>query len=242
LGQRVSNTDIASCAQVAAPARNDAEVNEMSDIIRRLLGRTLIIVLLVALTTPVSAFAAGTAWGEPSGETNRTMDPDACETGEPLQTRDRDNVREDAGGDAQQSKAMAQSGLSAQRRAQVKSRVQDRLRERARRFDASIDALEARIARIEAIAERVEQAGGDASGVFDLLDDAKELIGEARTLEAEAAELFRSIADSDDPRATFEEARDTAIAAVRKLRDARAKVTSAIRVLLGVVAGLAEAE
>ncbi|GAB4277471.1 MAG: hypothetical protein Kow0056_08950 [Coriobacteriia bacterium] len=134
--------------------------------------------------------------------------------------------------------AQLTAALTQQRRERIRERITERLKRRKAAFDHATEVILQRISRLESIAAAVEKAGGDVGEVYGLLASARDLVAEAQDLEAEAAELFRAVPDSDDPRATFEEARDTAIAAVKKLREARAAVTQAIRALIDAIAEL----
>jgi hypothetical protein len=137
---------------------------------------------------------------------------------------------------------VAQSGLGEQVRERVKSRVRERVRTRVQRFGTAVEVLQARIDRLETIAGRVDEAGGDVGEVLDLLDEARRLIQVAEGLEAEAVGLLESIADSDDPRATWEAAKAKAKEASETLRSARRTTTDAAKALRQIIVGLVEVE
>lgn len=201
---------------------------------KRLARRGVALLAVFSLALPATALAVGTRWSGPGevGEQEPVADRAATETKSRASSSGQGS--QEPAGDTQ----MAQNRLSEQRKLQLKQRVRDRLRERKASFDRAVQVLTDRIASIEQLASRVEGAGGDVGTVYVLLDEARALVERAIALEQEAAALFNSIAESDDPRAAFEEARDTAIAAVKALRDARAKVRAAVLELLEVIDGL----
>lgn len=206
---------------------------------KRISTRAMALLLAVALLAPASALAVGPRVAaptdvEPAGDggtalmddsapayvakTERTAQPEVSASGEtPLR-------------------------LSEQRKTQIKAKVRDRIRTREARFTLATSVLEARLDRLEELAGTVGDAGGDVGTVLALIAEARALIEEAKALEEQATALFQAIAESEDPRATFEQARDTAIAAVKKLRDARAKAREAALTLSEIVEAMQEGE
>lgn len=120
---------------------------------------------------------------------------------------------------------------------QVRNRVENVLRARKARFDAVSKNLNARIGRLEALASKVESAGGDPAAARVAIDEAKTALAEAITLEADAVALFRQVPEAEDRRAAFREAREAGREAVAMLKQARVEIREAARELrLAVVA------
>lgn len=124
-----------------------------------------------------------------------------------------------------------QTALRPETREMVRRRIRDRIAAWREHFESMARAIMARITRLETIADRVEQAGGDVDEARELLDEARDLVAEARKKAVEAGELFRQVPDADDPREAFEKAVEKAIEAIHTLRDARAKVRAAAEAL-----------
>lgn len=122
------------------------------------------------------------------------------------------------------------------RRQLLQERIEQALRQREARFDATAARLEDRIANLEALAEEIESVGGDVSDARAMLEEAPKALERARELETQAAAQFRGVPDSENKKAAFVEARQTARQAVAEmsrcrtiLRQTASDLSSAVR-------------
>jgi chromosome segregation ATPase len=107
------------------------------------------------------------------------------------------------------------------RRALLQERIEQALGRRKASFDATAARLEDRIADLETLAQEIESAGGDVSDARAILEEAPKALERARELETQAAAQFRDVPDSENKKAAFVEARQTARQAVAELSRCR---------------------
>jgi len=107
------------------------------------------------------------------------------------------------------------------RRALLQERIEQALSRRKASFDATAARLEDRIADLETLAQEIESAGGDVSDARAILEEAPKALERARELETQAAAQFRDVPDSENKKAAFVEARQTARQAVAELSRCR---------------------
>jgi len=117
-------------------------------------------------------------------------------------------------------------------------RITNVLAARKRRFDAASNAINAHIARVSALTDKVEAAGGDVSKVRGYLAEATDALAAAKDLEQEASTKLDAVPGSSHPRATLAEARASGAKAVARLKVARKKVVLAVHELRAVVKGM----
>lgn len=139
------------------------------------------------------------------------------------------------GSRATSSTVTAMTGTREERRAEIAARIEERLRLRRQRFDAAEKGITARIRRVTELANRVEAAGGDVSGISTQLEAATAALDEAAAIEARAVEQWRAVPDATDKRAAVLEAKATGHEAVLKLRESRQtlrQVTEQLRAMV----------
>jgi hypothetical protein len=125
-----------------------------------------------------------------------------------------------------------------QRRALLAERIRLALKRRKQLFDAAQVRIAERIERTATIADRVEQAGGDVSGVRAALDEASTGLETAASEEAKAIEMFQAVPDAENKRSAFDAAKAQARTARTSLNAARLEVRNAVLNLRSVASGL----
>lgn len=129
--------------------------------------------------------------------------------------------------EASGTQVQTQLQTAEQRRAQLQQRIQEVLRARALRFDNAQRQMTRRVARLHELVGKVEAAGGDCSGVLNMLTLSEQSMARAASLEEDAIEQFRAVPGSANRRAAFAAARQTGRNAVEALREARQRVRTA---------------
>lgn len=124
------------------------------------------------------------------------------------------------------------------RRALLQERIEQALSRRKVRFDATAAQLEDQIANLERLAQEIESAGGDVSEARAILKEAPKALERARELETQAAAQFRDVSDSENQRAAFVAARQTARQAVAELSRCRTALRQTAVELSSVVRDL----
>lgn len=122
----------------------------------------------------------------------------------------------------------------------LQARVETALQRRAQRFDAALQTMEQRRARIMELAGVVEQAGGDVAQVRTMLQQCEQLMAQAREQERTATQLFRGVPGAGDRRGAFVQARVQARTAVATMDQARIQLREAARLLRGITEDLDE--
>lgn len=105
--------------------------------------------------------------------------------------------------------------------AMLMNRIENALAARKARFDAANANLQRRIARVTALADKVEAAGGDVSAARATLAAASASLAKANDLEAVAIAKFKDIPNATDKHAAFVAARAAGRLAVVELKNAR---------------------
>jgi hypothetical protein len=184
-----------------------------------LAGRGVIVAsILAALLIPAAALAGPGQGDAHSQSTSRSVHPAAAA------------VRPAPAGRA----ATPPSAESGQPPENLARRVANVLAARKKRFDAASTAISAHVARVGALADRVEAAGGDVAEVRGHLADATEALAAANTLEDEAAAKVQALPGSSSRKADLVAARASGAGAVAQLKLARAKVVLAVHELRAV--------
>lgn len=124
------------------------------------------------------------------------------------------------------------------RRALLQERIEQALSRRKVRFDATAAQLEDQIANLERLAQEIESAGGDVSEARAILEEAPKALERARELETQAAAQFRDVPDSENQKAAFVAARQTARQAVAELSRCRTALRQTAVELSSVVRDL----
>ncbi len=124
------------------------------------------------------------------------------------------------------------------RRALLQERIEQALSRRKVRFDATAAQLEDQIANLERLAQEIESAGGDVSEARAILKEAPKALERARELETQAAAQFRDVPDSENKKAAFVAARQTARQAVAELSRCRTALRQTAVELSSVVRDL----
>ena len=122
-----------------------------------------------------------------------------------------------------------------QLRERLRERIENAIRRHHARFVEAAARIQRRIDRIDGLATRVENAGGDVSLVRAKLAEARESLENAETLEAEAMDQFSAIPNADDKREALHEARQTARAAREALDRSRSRLREAARELGAII-------
>lgn len=125
--------------------------------------------------------------------------------------------------------------VSGQPREQLLNRIENVLKARKARFDAALANINARIARVTVLADKVERLGGDVTVARAALDSARGHLALAGELEAAAVAKFNAIPDAADKRAAFRDARAAARLAVAELKAARIDVRTAAQSLRATI-------
>jgi len=125
--------------------------------------------------------------------------------------------------------------VKGQPREQLLNRIANVLKARKARFDAAQANINARIARVTVLADKVERLGGDVTGARASLDAARAHLAKADELEAVALAKFNAIPDATEKHAAFVEARAAARLAVAELKAARVDVRSAAQGLRATI-------
>lgn len=124
------------------------------------------------------------------------------------------------------------------RRALLQERIEQALSRRKVRFDATAAQLEDQIANLERLAQEIESVGGDVSEARAILEEAPKALERARELETQAAAQFRDVPDSENQKAAFVAARQTARQAVAELSRCRTALRQTAVELSSVVRDL----
>lgn len=129
-----------------------------------------------------------------------------------------------------------------QRLVMLRQRITMVLGNRKRGFDAAAAAILAKADRVDALASKVESAGGDVSAVHVSIEKARTLVADAKTAELAAEDLFKLVPDAANKRLAFATAKTQARTARLTLMDARLTLRKAILDLRAVVNGLQGAQ
>jgi hypothetical protein len=124
----------------------------------------------------------------------------------------------------------------------LQHRIEVVLERREAAFNRIADHIATRITKVSAIADKVEAAGGDVSGVRTSLDEARRLLVQARAEEAEAIEMFGGMLTASNKGAAFKAARLQAKTAVATLKQARVTLRNAVLNLRSIANGLKGAQ
>jgi TolA-binding protein len=145
-------------------------------------------------------------------------------------------------GVARASADATRAALAQQRLELLKQRIELVLANRKSRFDLVAERVTARIARLSTLADQVEKAGGDVSGVRASLEDARDIVAQARSAEAKAVSMFEAVPAATNKRAAFAAARAQGRIAARTLDNARLKLRNAVLNLRAITNGLKGAQ
>ena len=132
----------------------------------------------------------------------------------------------------------AQAATRAARRVRLRQRIVQVLQARKIRFDAVSGRVAARSQKLSTLADSVEKAGGDVSGVRTSIGRVSDLLARASQQEALAVAEFQEVPDAAHPRVAFAAARVQAGAAVVTLNAARVTLRNAVLNLRAVATGL----
>jgi hypothetical protein len=196
-------------------AASTAEVRDMKDVRIQISSAALLMALLFALAAPALALAAPGAGG------SAAKSPAAAST-------------------KAAQKAADKAADKAAKTEALRKRIANVLRSRKARFKAASANLTKRISRVAALADKVEAAGGDVTGVRSKLAKARAHIKKSASLEARTASQFNAIA-SLTPSArkkAFSRARSTGRLAAKQLKLAKADLRAATAELKRVLKGL----
>jgi len=130
------------------------------------------------------------------------------------------------------------AAIQQQRLELLKQRIALVLANRKLRFDLVADRVTTRIAKVSALADQVQNAGGDVIGVRASLDKARPLVSQAKEAEAKAVELFKAVPGATDKKAAFNAARAQGKLAVKTLENARLTLRNAVLNLRAIANGL----
>lgn len=136
--------------------------------------------------------------------------------------------------------AEAKAKLREQKLENLRKRIANRLRARKARFDAAAANISKRIERVDAIADKVEAAGGDVSAVRAKLDEARTNLANALALENQTIDEFNAIPAASNRKAAFVGAKVAGRAGVARLKAARTSLREAAHLLRDVVEALRE--
>jgi len=120
----------------------------------------------------------------------------------------------------------------------LRQRIALVLANRKLRFDFVTDRVTTRIARVSGLADSVEKAGGDVSGVRVSLDKARALVAQAGVAEAKAVEMFKAVPGATNRKAAFDAARAQGRIAAQTLNNARLTLRNAVLNLRAIANGL----
>lgn len=134
--------------------------------------------------------------------------------------------------------ATAQAATRAAQRELLRQRIVQVLQARKTRFDAVSGRIATRSQKLSALADSVEKAGGDVSGVRTSIGKVSDLLAQASQQEALAVAEFQEVPDAAHPRVAFAAARVQARAAVVTLNAARITLRNAVLNLRAVATGL----
>lgn len=129
-----------------------------------------------------------------------------------------------------------------QRLAALKDRIVAVLQLRKARFDLAATRVADRIQKVGTIADSVEKAGGDVSGVGTSLQTAQSQLDQANADEATAVQMFQAVPSATDKRAAFRAARAQGRTARIELNTARLTLRNAILNLRAIANGLKGAQ
>ncbi len=128
--------------------------------------------------------------------------------------------------------------FAARKMGMLRNRITFVLQRRAMVFDATADRLGKRIARVETLAGKIADKGGDVTAVRAKLTEATSLLAEAKAAELSAVQLFKAVPDATDKKAAFQAARAQARTAAETLKKARISLRNAVLDLRAVANGL----
>ena len=134
--------------------------------------------------------------------------------------------------------AFAKAQALQTRQAVLRQRIVAVLERRKARFDLATSRINSRSQALSALADRVEKAGGDVSGVRASISKASELLADASQQEALAIAKFQEVPDATNKRLAFAQARAQGRVAVKTLELARITLRNAVLNLRGIVTGL----
>lgn len=129
-----------------------------------------------------------------------------------------------------------------QKLALLRERIALVLKNREERFGAAADRIASRITRVSGVADQVEKAGGDVSGVRTSLAKATELLAQAREQEATAIRMFTAVPDAANKKEAFDAAKAQGRLAKQTLQEARLTLRNAILSLRAIANGLKSAQ
>ena len=117
-------------------------------------------------------------------------------------------------------------------------RIATAVQRRGARFDPVAERLSTRLARVQALADKVEAAGQDVSAIQAALDGASTHLDNAKSLEQQAIAAFEAVPSATDRHAAFQQARELGRQAGSELRSARTDLQTGIKALRTIVQAL----